>query len=79
MLLKLCSNPGFNLTQIGHLTFIRIGVQNFGNRLDMCVDLGFFGWGHDQYTPQEWLKRLLYKTCFSTAKDDMLPKVCLFV
>jgi hypothetical protein len=45
----------------------------------MCVDLGFFRWGHDQYTPQEWLKCRLYKTYFSTAKDDMLPVSCLSV
>jgi hypothetical protein len=35
--------------------------------------LSFFDWGHDQYTPQEWLKHRLYRTYFSTEKDDMLP------
>jgi hypothetical protein len=47
MFLKLGPNAGFNLSQIRHLTFIRLSIQNLRDGLDMFVELLFLGWGHD--------------------------------
>jgi hypothetical protein len=72
MFLELSANPCLDLAQIRHLTFIRIGLQNLRNGLNVLVECELFLRGHWQVLRSTGTSQS-YLAYFSPEKGDMLP------